>query len=881
VTNRTLGQYRVLEKLGAGGMGEVYRARDTRLNRDVAIKVLPEAFARDPERLARFEREAQLLASLNHQNIAAIYGFEKVEDIPFLVLELAPGETLKGPLPLEEALDIARQIAAALEAAHEKGIGHRDLKPANIKVSPQGKVKVLDFGLAKAFAGEASEGNPSQSPTLSALATRLGTILGTAAYMSPEQARGRPLDRRTDIWSFGCVLYEMLAGKQAFGGETISDTLAAVLRAEPDWSLVPATTPERIQYLLRRSLHKDSEQRLRDIGEARILIAESALAPSRVRPVASSRLHWALIALLTAVAAWGWWRARPTPSPITRSTINLPPGDRLVGNQQPLAALSPDGARLVYAATRGGRTQLFQRRLDQFDAAPIPATEDAFAPFFSPDGEWVGFFAQGKLKKVPLSGGAPLALCDAPQGPSGSWGPDDAIIFTPNTVAGTGLWRVPAGGGSAKAITTPDAKAREHSHRWPQILPGGKAVLFTVFTGSSPDENRISVLRLDTGERRVVMDGASCGRYVPTGHLVYARSGGLLAAPFDLRRLQVTGRQVPILEGVMTSSTGAAHFSFSSAGSLAYVPGSLMAAPRAMVWVDRKGATTQIARVAGAAARASPDGRRIALHVVGQANHDIWIYDLARDALTRLTFDPSADADPVWTPDGKRVVFRSVRTGAGNLWWKAADGSGAEERLTDSPNTQIPTSFSSDGKWLAYQESTSGGVVDIVVLPVTLPVNQASTPGAADRKPKPFLQTPFWEGEAQFAPGPGGPRWLAYVSNETGRYEIYVQPFPGPGGKWQISAGGGREPAWSPNGRELFYRNGNQVMAVEVTPGTSFTAGKPRLLFEGQYFSYPGFINFDAAPDGQRFLLLAAPEAALTQLHLIQNWFEELKQRAR
>ncbi len=871
---QTLGHYRIESKLGQGGMGEVYRAKDTKLGRDVAIKVLPPAFAEDPERLARFEREAHVLASLNHPNIAAIYGFEQAGGVPFLVLEYVPGEILKGPMPVEDALGVCRQMAEALQEAHEKGFMHRDLKPANIKITPEGKVKVLDFGLAKALADEPAQGDGRNSPTLSILATRAGTLLGTAAYMSPEQARGRPIDKRADIWAFGCVLYEMLVGKQTFSGGSITDVLAAVVRAEPDWSALPAGAPLR---LLHRCLEKDPARRLRDIGDARFDLEADAVSPAAGPGVRASRLPWVAAAVMTLVAAvgvWAPWRAQRAAAPVVRAAVTPPPGDRLAVNPlQGSIALSPDGSRLVYAAVRGGRAQLFLRRLDQFDAAPITGAEDGAGPFFSPDGEWVGFFAGGKLKRVQLSGGAPQTVCEAPAGRGATWAPDDTIILTPNNPAGTGLAHVPAGGGVPQALTTPDNKSNEHSHRWPQILPGGKAVLFTVFTGGNPDENSVAVLRLDTGERRTLVEGATDGRYIPTGHLVYSRSGSLLAAPFDVSRLAVTGRQVPVLEGVRTAaSTGFVHYCFSSTGSLLYLSGGLESLDLALVWVDHKGKATPATdqRRYFLHPRLSPDGRRIAVTAGGGAGADIWVLDLSRDVLARLTFEPGQEGASLWTPDGKRVVFGAVRSGAAqNLYWKAADGSGPEERLTTSPHLQTPGSFSRDGKWLAFREVNPASSDDIWLLPME-----------GDRKPKPFLQTPFSEAEPAFSPDG---RWLAYSSSESGSREVYVQPFPGPGGKWQVSTNGGRMPVWSPNGRELFYRNGDQTMAVEVGTGGAFSAGKPRLLFEGQYFSLPGATHYDVAPDGKRFLMLknVTPEAALTQINLVENWFEELKQRAK
>ena len=712
MTGKTLGHYQVTGKLGAGGMGEVYRATDTRLGRDVALKVLPEAFARDPERLARFEREARVLAQLNHPNIAAIYGFEHVDGVPFLVLEYVPGQTLAEmiaavPLAPETLLQICSEVGYALEEAHSKAVVHRDLKPANIKITPEGKIKVLDFGLAKAFADESAGGDPAQSPTLSVGATRVGTLLGTAAYMSPEQARGQPLDRRTDIWSLGCVLYEMLAGKRAFSGASITDVVAAVVRAEPDWTALPASTPAAMRALLRRCLEKDPRRRLQHIGDARILLEEleepaPALSPARpAAPWPRRVLPWALALLMAVAAALAWWRAtRPQPGPVTRTQVTLSPTDRLVLADAPCLALSPDGTRLVYTARRAGRAQLFLRRMDRFEAAPIAGTEGTEGPFFSPDGEWVGFFAGGKLKKAALSGGAPVALCDAQDSRGAAWGADDVIVFTPSGALGAGLMRVSASGGAPQALTTPDAKQGESGHRWPEILPGGKALLFSVWTGGSFEEARIAVLRLDTGERKTLLEGGTNPRYAAGGsgggYLIFARAGGLLAAPFDAAQLRLTGPPVPVLSGLITNArTGAAQFTLSATGSLAYVPGSADSGETSLVWVDRKG---QVAPLTAAHRtytnpRLSPDGRRLAVTPLAAGGRHVWVLDLARNTAARLTFEGNTNSSPAWSPDGRRIVFRSNQAGADNLYWKPADGSGPEERLTTSGNNQTNTSF--------------------------------------------------------------------------------------------------------------------------------------------------------------------------------------------
>jgi serine/threonine-protein kinase len=598
---KKISHYSVTAKLGEGGMGEVYRATDTKLGRDVALKVLPEAFASDAERMARFEREAQVLASLNHPNIASIYGLEEADGIRCLVLELVEGPTLaerieKGPLPLEEALPLARQISEALEAAHERGVIHRDLKPANVKVTPEGTVKVLDFGLAKAFQGEETEEDVAKSPTMTAMATQAGIILGTAAYMSPEQAKGKPVDKRADIWAFGIVLFETLTGKQVFKGETVSETLAAVMMKDIGWGLLPADTPPPIHRLLRRCLDKDPKRRLRDIGEARVALegyladpstSTVVLEPGDIAATAATAasqpawlrwLPWAAAGVLgfgLLFSLWGLWHAT---RPIIRPAIRLPVemtaeeqiavGSGIPGGATTNFAVSADGTRIAYVLESGGSRQLYVRSLDQTEGTALSGTEGAYGPFFSPDGEWVAFFANNTLKKVSVSGGAPLTLCDARNAKGGSWGPDDTIVFAPHVTVG--LSRVPAAGGPPEAITEKAQGVR--SHRWPQFLPGGRAVLFIVQpSGSSYDDSNIEVLNLEIGERKVIHQGGSYPRYLPSGHLVYAREGTLFGAPFDLDHLEMKGSPVPLLEGLMQGPSGDAHYAFSDTGTLLYL----------------------------------------------------------------------------------------------------------------------------------------------------------------------------------------------------------------------------------------------------------------------------------------------------------------------
>jgi serine/threonine-protein kinase len=790
-------------------------------------------------------------------------------------------------MPPEEALPVAKQIAEGLEFAHERGIIHRDLKPANVKVRPDGTVKILDFGLAKALEETPAAANINNSPTISAAATREGVILGTAAYMSPEQARGRVVDRRCDIWSFGALLFEMLSGRQAFAGEDVSHTLAAVIMKEPDWEALPVTALPSVQRLVRRCLNKDPRQRLRDIGDARIVIEEMLAGGTGVPPVAvhgqdahaswRRALPWMLAAISTLILLGliigNALRAPRLPTrPSARLVVTLPPADRLAVGSTPAIALSPDGSRLVYVANHaGGSTQLYLRKIDRFEATPIPGTDGAESPFFSPDGQSVGFFAERKLKRVSLSGGAPLTICNAAFDYGASWGPDGTIIFA--TSFSSGLFRVPAAGGTPKSLTVPDRKKGEIWHHWPEILPGSKAALFTIWTGGTSDKARIGLLSLETGEQRVLMEGGTYARYVPSGHLVYARRAGeVLAVPFDLKRLEVTGPPVSILKGVSMQFplSGEADFSIAADGSLVYVPGGSRFGEGTLIWVDRQGAVQSLPAPARAylSPRLSPDGQQVAFSLLG-TNPGLWLYDFSRGTLTLLT-GLTGWTPPVWTPDGKQVTFSNAVSGAMNLFWMAADGSGPVERLTTSENPQLPGSWSPDGYVLAFSEADPTTGFDIWVVALQ-----------RDHKPRPFSQTPTNESSPMFSPDG---HWLAYESDESGRGEVYVRPFPGSGGKTQISTEGGTEPVWARNGRELFYLNGDKMMATAVETKAAFAAAKPKLLFEGH--PETGTVAFeqgyDVSPDGQRFLMIKASEqeSAPAQINVVLNWSDELRRLA-
>jgi len=929
-----LGVYEVTAQIGEGGMGQVYRATDTKLKRQVAIKILPPSLAADHDRLTRFQREAEVLASLNHPNIAAIYGLEESAGITALVMELVEGETLderirhgsglladgygrsrsstigdqpsaishqpSRGLDLDEALAIAKQIADALEAAHEQGIIHRDLKPANIKVRSDGMVKVLDFGLAKAMdtegagqvggAGKAGKGDLTQSPTITTPAmTRAGMILGTAAYMSPEQARGKFVDKRADIWAFGIVVFEMVTGRRAFEGDDISVTLASVLMKDPDWSALPAAVPAGLRRLLTACLKKDPKARMRDIGEARQRIEEllsggpeeisTPALPTVAAPLSlvGRVLPWAVavmfgIALIGALVVWSPWRSAPVPTP-RKLLASIGADASLPTDLGASAILSPDGTTLAFVAQQSGQTRLFVRKLDQLQAAALAGTEGAASPFFSPYGQWIAFFAGGKLKKVSVTGGAAINLCDAPSGRGGTWTDDDTIIFTPTGGAGpnTRLMRIPAAGGIPAVFGTFSEGAA--TQRWPQALPGGKAVLYTEHSsGAAFDGANLVAAPLAGGKPKVVVHGGYYGRYVPSdlasstrGHLIYMQQGTLFAVRFDLGRLETIGQAMPAIEGVTAypGATGGAQLAFSSDGTFVYVPGAGVTTANPTDWMTRDGKTS-VLRATKADwwnPRFSPDGQKLALEISDGKQSDIWVYEWARDTLTQLTFDPGQDRFPAWTPDGRRIVFASDRAKAGalNLYWVKADGTGDVTRLTDSSENHFDPSWHPTGKFLVFTAGRGGATGnDLMILPMEGDDARGWKPG----KPTVFLSTPANEVYPMFSPDG---RWVAYASTEViaGPNDVYVRPFPGPGGKWRVSTEGGVYPRWSTTTHELlFLNNQSKVMfAPYAVVGDSFRADRPQIWSPtGIRGARIGNSAYDLHPDGKRLAAAAAQD---------------------
>jgi eukaryotic-like serine/threonine-protein kinase len=879
-----LGPYEVTARLGAGGMGEVYRARDTRLNRDVALKVLPAGVAVDPERLARLTREAQVLASLNHPNIASIHGLEDAGDGRALVLELVEGPTLadriaQDPIAMDEALGMARQILDALEAAHEHGIVHRDLKPANIKVRPDGMVKVLDFGLAKALEpAEAANVTATTSPTLSMHATQAGLILGTAAYMSPEQAAGKTADRRSDIWAFGVVLMEMLTGGQVFPGETVPHVLASVLKSEPDWGRLPADTPAHVRRLLRRCLEKDRKRRLDSAAAARLEIDDTLTkhetGPTN-EPVTRARIASIAIAAIAGgavTAAIAWILLRPVPpAPRLPSSFAFSPSGTLTQNQfDRVIALSPDGRRLMYVVAAPGTGtggKLMVRHLDRLESAPLAGIDSARSPFSSPDGEWVGFFQDTELKRAALAGGPSIPICTLAGAPRGAaWGTDGVIVFATNDPT-TGLMRVPSGGGDPVALTTPDVAKGEGDHWFPSVLPAGRGVLFTVAVPGQVDRSEVAVYDAQTRQYRKLLRGSQA-QYVESGHLLYVAGGSIWAVRFDLATLQVSGDPVPLVDRVRVSvQTGAADYHVSRSGTLMYVTGG-PAPNRSLAWVDRQGREEPIKAPPRAyvLARLSPDGTRVALDIRDQ-DSDIWILNLAGDGqLRQFTYGPSVDTNPLWL-DNNHLVFTSNRSGRLALYSQMADGSGTAQPLTQSGNGRFATSARDRGSVVGHQDGPS--VFDVVEFSIP-------KPGEPPSEGRTLVSTPSFEFNADVSPNG---RYLAYQSNVSGPFQIIVNPFPHiESGRWPL--GEGTTPLWSRDGKELFYRDqSDHLVALPVdTSGTTFVPGSSRALFELRISTTAPDRGFDVSLDGQRFLVVKEDTNARNpDIVVVLDWLDALK----
>jgi serine/threonine-protein kinase len=861
-------------------MGEVYRARDTKLSRDVALKILPDTFATDPERLARFQREAQVLASLNHPHIGAIYGVEESNGLGALVLELVEGPTLadriaQGAIPLDEALQIARQIAEALEAAHEQGIIHRDLKPANIKLRPDGVVKVLDFGLAKLAEAQSGSGavGLSQSPTITspALMTSMGVILGTAAYMSPEQAKGRPADKRSDVWAFGCVLYEMLTRKRAFAGEDVSDTLASVLRGEPDWSAL-STEAAHLTSVLKRCLEKDPKQRLRDIADVKLLLEAAASSQVVTTRAPSRRGGWMWAITVLSLIAGGAiaallvsLRSRTIPPHVTRFEVTTSSQEPFITEAPGTnVAISPDGSRVVYTARGSGPEHLVVRQLDQLGVKPIAGSEGAIHPFFSPDGQQVGFALRDEIRRVAVGGGPSVLICRSPAPFRGAtWGPNGSIVFA---VVGGGLFRVPAAGGEPERFVAPDRAQKEMSYTTPSFLPGGRALVYTVSLQGG--RTRIMAHALDREVTTTVVEGGFGPQYLPSGHLIYGQGDRLMAVSFDVSTLKATGSPFVLQEGVSNkvAPDNVSNVATASDGTGVYASGGVATATRHLIWVDRRG--TKVARIVPQPLelprypRLSPDGRRLALTVGPADSGQIWVYDLTGSVQPlRLTFQDH-NLFPIWSPDGQHVVFVS-RGSSDQLLSLPADGSGTgPERIITHPNPAVPRDWSPDGAFILFQE-----LQHLHLLQLT------------DGKVRRWLQTPFAERDGRFSPDG---RWLAYTSDQSGSADVWVRPFPGPGAPVRVSADGGHDAVWSRDGREIFYRNGVTILSARVLPGSTFRVDPPRALFEGGFYGNPSMERvYDVAPDGRFVMVENEPNDNTTpaSIVVVLNWSKELKAR--
>jgi serine/threonine protein kinase len=885
-----LGPYQVNSALGAGGMGEVYRATDTTLNRHVAVKVLPAKFAQDAERMARFKREAQLLAALNHPHIATIHGLEESSGTYALVMELVEGETLAerlqlGALPLREALNIAVQIAEALEAAHEKGIIHRDLKPANIKITPEGTVKVLDFGLATAAEADESSYDPSKSPTISALTTtQAGMVIGTAAYMSPEQAKGKRVDRRADIWSFGVVLYEMLVGKPLFVGEIASEILANVITKEPEWAALQSKIPGAVRHLLQHCLVKEPKHRLQAIGDGRIAIEDYLAGRTVVTSepglaTESPLLRWTTAGLLLTVIVLAGllWRVRKIlPPPVLRYSFTT---GTTTGNQQlklnlvtgPAVAISPDGTKIAYVTLVNGSSSIFMRKQNDFQPVHVSGTEDALNPVFSPDGQWLAFQSNGRLKKVPVGGGPVISIADMGDPRGISWISNDEIVYTVGTTSG--LQIVNASGGTSRTLTELDPAKKERSHRWPYVLPNSKAVLFTVGSLASPDnydDATIEAVDLRSRERKMLLQGSTAVRYLSSGYLLFFRSGVLYSVGFDPDRLAVQGTPIPVLDSISNdASTGAPHVAISDMGTLAYVSGD--SGKHLVVWVDRIGKSKALEIPAASLRdiRLAPDGVSGAVVVTRGVDQDIWIYDFAHQNYSRFTFG-GINITPLWSPDGKTIYYAKALEEPGAhggvkyaLMKKPADSSRDAELVTKLEWRFNLNDISPDGRLLYFSFNVSGNF-SVYVMPL-----------APDSKPELFVSTP--RGFVYAATlAPDGER-IAYTSNESGRNEVYVRDLEN-GARWQVSTIGGVEPRWSRDGRELFFRRNTElyVVSVKTKPVLSFNA--PSLLFQDVYdLRTDSAITYAVDPTAMRFLMIrsAGKFTDETEVRMVLNWRQE------
>jgi Tol biopolymer transport system component len=884
-----LAHYRLVEQIGQGGMGVVWKAEDTTLDRAVAIKILPPEFAADQERVARFEREARVVAALQHPNIAAVFSVHKEEDLHYLALELVAGEDLsqiltQGPLPLDEAIAFARQIAEALEAAHQAGVVHRDLKPANVKVTPDGRVKVLDFGLAKFSAGAASggSGDPvSLSPTITA-GTKAGVIMGTAPYMSPEQAKGKPVDRRTDLWAFGAILWEMLTGRRLFPGEATSEILAEILKTDPDFRALPPGTPAGIRRLLRRCLTRDPRSRLHDAADARLELEEAAsgdaeadhgngppgspaTAPSPARAWLA-RVPWILSGILAFAFIMAMNDNGQQTAPVTPAmTFGVPTLEKevLPDDELQMIDLSQDGRDLVFIGVGEESRWVYHRPLHRMEARRIPGTEGAAGVQLSPDNRWVAFVSEGRLLKIPIEGGTPIFLAETPANRGVNWGADGVIVLAPSY--NSGIVRVPALGGPAETITTPDQTKGERSHRWPQILPGGRWVLFTVGMVNSPgdyDASNVDAVNLHNGTRKRVLEGARMARFVPPDRILFQRDASLLSMKVDPETMEVSGTPVSLTEGVGgESSSGVGYWAAAANGTLAYVPQSAVSNQRKLVLVDQDGSETTLPLPPDSYwhPRFDPSGRRIAFSIGsgGGADDDVWVYDLSRERLDRLTFG-SRGGIPCWSPDGTRIAYARGGTGTTGIFWKEADGSGAEEALLMNSQglVRLPDAFTPGARSLLFTQVSGSLSIQTVSL---------SPPG----EPATLLS-----GYAS-ALSPDG-RYVAYTGTTGATYEVFVSQMGGDGGRWQVSAAGGKTPVWSRDGTQLYFNRDNEILAAKVTTEPAFRSDRPRVLFKGPYhFPSDPSRNFDVDAEGRFILLRRHIEDSSRNIHILTGWKEK------